>query len=230
MTDRPTADDQPDTDAIGRRIREAALSVDAPPQLRSRLNEARPAAGEGRGQGRAGRRGTRWRGPVAAAGVAAVTALVLLVVGVFGGGGASGPSFDDAAQLALARPTAPAPAAAGDRTTVQVAVGGISFPNYAYAWPRWRAAGTRHDRIDGRDVVTVTYRGPRGDVGYTIVDGKPLDEPAGARHITSGGQRLAIVKRGGTTFVTWRRQGHTCVLASRAPGSEQQLVRFATWA
>ena len=33
----------------------------------------------------------------------------------------------------------------------------------------------------GRDAKTVVYRGPAGDVGYTIVDGKPLAEPGGAR-------------------------------------------------
>jgi hypothetical protein len=39
-----------------------------------------------------------------------------------------------------------------------------------------------------------------------------------------------VVHRGARTLVTWRRGGHTCVLAGRGPGVEQQLVRFATWA
>jgi hypothetical protein len=227
MTEPPAPHDPRDeSDAVGARIREAALSVGAPPQLRARVAEQQQRAGE---RSRSG--GVRRRLPVVAAGLAAAVALVLVVAGLTGGGDASGPSFDDAAQLALARPEAPAPSPSpGDATTVQAEVGGIRFPNYTYAWPRWKAAGTRQDRVGGRGAVTVTYRGPKGDVGYTIVDGAPLAEPAGARHLTAGGVRLAVIRRDGTTLVTWRRGGHTCVLASRAPGVERQLVRFATWA
>jgi hypothetical protein len=113
---------------------------------------------------------------------------------------------------------------------VRAQVDGVAFPNYTYAWPRWRTVGARQDRIDGRDATTVVYRGPLGDVGYTIVAGKPLAEPEGARYVSAGGLRLAVVRRDGATVVTWRRDGHTCVLAGRGPGVERQLVRFATWA
>ncbi|HMJ37620.1 MAG TPA: hypothetical protein VK501_27185 [Baekduia sp.] len=227
MIDPPlTPDQDPDTDAVGRRIRQASLSIDAPPRLRARVTEQRVRAGH-----RSGARGVRWWRPAVAAGLAAAVALVLVVAGLTGGDGGGSPSFDDAAQLALARPNAPAPAVDPANTTrVSAQLGGIDFPNYAYAWPKWRTAGTRQDRVGGREAVTVTYRGPKGDVGYTIVDGKPLDEPAGARHVTVGDVRLAVLQRGATTFVTWRRAGHTCVLASRAPGVEAQLVRFAAWA
>jgi hypothetical protein len=226
MTDRPTHDPDPDTDAVGRRIREAALTIDAPPQLRARVAEQRLRAGRGSSRGVMG-----WRPAAVAAGLGAAVVIVLVVLGLSGGDGAPAPSFDDAAQLALARPNAPAPAPdPGSTATVQAEIGGVRFPNYTYAWPRWRTAGARHDRVDGRDAMTVTYRGPEGDVGYTIVDGGPLDEPAGARQVTAGGLRLAVVRRGGATFVTWRRGGHTCILASRVPGALQQLVRFATWA
>jgi hypothetical protein len=159
------------------------------------------------------------------------SAVVLAIAGLPGGGQTAAPSFDDAARLALARSTAPAPALDPiDTRLVAAHVGGLRFPNYAYAWPQWQTAGARSDHVGGRNAVTVTYRGPRGAVGYTIVDGAPLAEPAGARHVTAAGVRLAIVRRPGTTFVTWRRAGHTCVLATRVPGAEQQLVRFATWA
>jgi hypothetical protein len=76
----------------------------------------------------------------------------------------------------------------------------------------------------------VTYRGPRGDVGYTIVDGAPLPEPGGARHVTANGVRLAVLRKGDATIVTWRRGGHTCVIAGRGKGVEGQLVKFASWA
>ena len=52
-----------------------------------------------------------------------------------GVGGTNGPSVEDAVALALARPTAPAPARdpnAGQLTTAQE--GGIQFPNYSWSW------------------------------------------------------------------------------------------------
>lgn len=223
MPDRPpTTPAEPDPDPVGRRIRAAALRVEAPPALRERLAEQERQAARRRA------RGGRLPAVAAAAGAGlAVLAVIALVVG----GGSSGPSVDDAAALALARPTDPPPALdASDSTRVQAAVGGVAFPNYAYTWPKWRAAGARRDTIDGRAATTVTYRGPRGDVGYTIVDGEPLPEPDGARHVTVDGVRLAVVRRDGATVVTWRRGGHTCVLASRERGAEPQLIRFATWA
>jgi hypothetical protein len=227
MTDRPiTHDEDPHADAVGRRIRAAAQSVDAPPRLRDRLavERAAAAAGEARGARRARRR----LPAVLVAGVAAVAVAVVLLVG---GGGAAAPSFDQAAQLAIAPPSAPAPASdPTDARLVQASVAGVRFPNYSYRWPRWKTVGARRDRLVGRDAVSVTYRGPAGDVGYTIVDGEPLKEPSDARHISAGGLRLGVVHRGARTLVTWIRGGHTCVLAGRGPGVEQQLVRFATWA
>jgi hypothetical protein len=67
-------------------------------------------------------------------------------------------------------------------------------------------------------------------VGYTIVDGAPLPEPGDARTVMAAGTKLKVYKTdGGATVVTWRRDGHTCVLAGRGAGVERQLVRFATW-
>jgi hypothetical protein len=48
--------------------------------------------------------------------------------------------------------------------------------------------------------------------------------------VQAGGLDLSIVRRDGATVVTWERDGHTCVLAGRGAGVEQQLVKFATWA
>lgn len=226
MPDRPTtpAEHDPDAgaDAAGRRIRQAALTVQAPPALRARLAEQ---------ERRAARTPLRrWRIPSALAGAALAA---LAVVALVGGGSThvAAPSFDDAAALALARPSDPAPAPdPADTTRITAQIGGVAFPNYTYRWPVWRTAGLRRERIAGRDAVTVTYRGPLGDVGYTIVAGKPLPEPERARQVTTGGQRLAVVRRGGATVVTWRRGGHTCVLAGRGRDVERQLIRFATWA
>ncbi|HWI71943.1 MAG TPA: hypothetical protein VNT55_08315, partial [Baekduia sp.] len=125
----------------------------------------------------------------------------------------------------------PAPAVdRGDTTLVDARGAGIQFPNYTYAWPKWKTAGQRRDTISGRGATTVTYRGPRGDVGYTIVDGKALPEPGGARHVTANGMRYAVLRQGDATIVTWQRDGHTCVLAGRGDGVERQLLAFAGWA
>jgi hypothetical protein len=205
--------------AIGERIQRLALEVEAPANLRMRLADDHRTA----------ERRRRFAMPaVGGLGLAALAAVVLVLAGV--GGGSSAPSVDDAVALALAPPTAPAPAV--DPANVQLVraqIGGITFPNYTYAWPKWATTGVRRDRISGRDATTVVYHGPRGDVGYTIVDGKPLDRPSGARHVRAGGVDLSVLRRDGVTVVTWERDGHTCVLAGRGAGVEPQLVRFAAW-
>jgi hypothetical protein len=212
-----------DSDAIGRRIHELALEIQAPATLRMRLADGRRAT-QTTGRGR-----RRFALPaLGGLGLAAVAAVVLVLAGV--GGSASAPSLDDAVALALAPPTKPAPAVdPASPQLVTAEVGGVTFPNYSYAWPRWTTKGARSDSVSGRDAITVVYRGPRGDVGYTIVDGKPLKAPDGARHVKAGGLDLAVLHRDGATVVTWQRGGHTCVLAGRGAGVEQQLVQFATW-
>jgi hypothetical protein len=236
MTARSTHPDQPDRDpelsaaeseAIGRRIHALALTVEAPASLRERLAEAQPSR-PSRARARLGR--PRFALPVVAGGLAAVIAVVAVLAGVGGGGGSAAPSVADAAALALARPTAAAPATDAASTQLPAQVGGVAFPNYTYQWPAWKAAGTRHDTLAGRATTTVVYRGPQGDVGYTIVDGKPLAEPDGARTVAAAGVKLKVFKKDGVTVVTWQRGGHTCVLAGRGQGVEPQLVKFATWA
>jgi hypothetical protein len=207
--------------AIGRRIQQLALEVQAPAGLRRRLADGQPTT--------AGRRRRYALPALGGLGLAALAAVVLVLVGV--GGGSSAPSVDDAVALALAPPTAPAPAVnPTNMHVVRAQMGGIAFPNYTYAWPKWTTAGARSDRISGRDATTVIYRGPRGDVGYTIVDGKPLEAPHGARRVRAAGVDLLVLRRDGATVVTWQRDGHTCVLAGRGAGVERQLVRFASWA
>jgi hypothetical protein len=206
--------------AIGRRIQQLALEVEAPANLRMRLADGHRTAGRRR----------RFALPaLGGLGLAALAAVVLVLVGV--GGAPSAPSVDDAVALALAPPTAPAPAIdPANMHLVRAQIGGITFPNYTYAWPKWTTKGARRDRISGRDATTIVYRGPRGDVGYTIVDGKPLDPPNDARHVRAGGVDLSVLRRDdGATVVTWERDGHTCVLAGRGAGVERQLVRFASW-
>lgn len=216
---------EPDTEAVGLAIQAAARTVQAPAPLRARIAEERLRTG-----GRAGARGRRTFRPAALAAGLAVAALALtLALGGLPGAGTPAPSVDGAVALALSRPTAPPPAVDGtNEAALRASVGGVAFPNYRWSLKQWRTTGARDDRLDGRAAKTVVYRGPAGDVGYTIVDGKPLDEPSGARIVNRDGVRLAVLQRDGATVVTWRRGGHTCVLASRKAGADQ-LIRFATW-
>jgi hypothetical protein len=215
---------EPDTEAIGVAIQAAARSVEAPPRLRARIAEERLRGGR-----RAPVRRWAFRPPALAAGLAAVAIAVTFALAGLPGGGAGGPTVDDAVALALSPPTQAAPGVDGtNATALRASVGGVAFPNYGWSWKRWETTGARDDRVDGRAAKTVVYRGPAGDVGYTIVDGKPLHEPGGARIVDRNGLRLAVLRKNGANVVTWRRGGHTCVLASKGTGVAQ-LIRFATW-
>jgi hypothetical protein len=232
--DREPVLSEADSAAFGRRIHEVAQTVDAPATLRARLARAQTTGQASWRPGvllraRTALAGHR-RGPLAALGATGLAA-VLAAVLVFGGGGAGAPSVDEAAALALAPANGAAPAVSGrDDLKLGARVDDVAFPNYAYRWPAWHAAGARQDTISGRDATTVVYRGPAGDVGYTIVAGDALPEPTGGRRVQAGGQTLRVLQRDGATVVTWRRGGHTCILAARGRGVEQQLVKFATWA
>jgi hypothetical protein len=207
-----------DSDRIGAAISTAAQTVRAPVGLRERIEE------EGR-SAQAPRRAGLGRLLVPAAGVAAVAAAALAVL-LLGGGS---PTIAETAAAALRAPTEPAPATdPADDQLVQASIGGIQFPNYTWWEKDWRTVGARRDELSGRDSLTLTYRGRDGRIGYTIVDGEPLEVPSGARRIEAKGKRLAAFRRDGATILTWRQNGHTCVLASRELGV-RQLVAFATW-
>ncbi|WP_445150408.1 hypothetical protein [Baekduia sp. Peel2402] len=213
--------DRPEHEAFAEQIRALTGAIEAPPSLREGIEEQR------RGTRSRVPRGRRWIAlPIGGLVAAAAVAVALLV-----GGGAAGPTVDEAAALALQQPNLPAPKI--DTTNihlVKVKIDDLQFPNYGYEWSRWKAIGHRIGTVAGRDAKTVTYRGPLGDVGYAIVAGDPLPEPKDARYVTAGGQRFAVVRHGDAVVVTWRRGGHTCVLAGRGPGMEERLVSFAAWA
>jgi hypothetical protein len=111
---------------------------------------------------------------------------------------------------------------------VRAEIGGVRFPNYTWYAKRWRTVGARKDELSGRDALTLVYRDGGRRVGYTIVDGEPLELPAGARRVSRKGKDLAVLRRGGALVLTWRQGGHTCVLASRELDLDE-LAAFATW-
>jgi hypothetical protein len=194
-----------------------ALDVAAPVALRSEVaQQLREAA-------RPRRRWLRIRLVLPTAATVAVAAVIAIVL--LAGGGASAPSLQQTVHLTLAAAVSPAPAEHGTQA-LDISASGIRFPY----WQRtvgWRALGARTDRLGGRTVVTVFYRSRTGSrVGYAIVGGAPLPIGAG-RVVTRGGVPYRLVREGATDLVTWRRAGHTCVIAGHGVGPET-LLRLAT--
>ncbi len=209
MTDH----DRHGSEQIGAAITAAAATVDAPDRLRERI-----AAPRGRPPFRA---------------LAAVTLCVGIALGVVVGLLAL-PADDEPPAIAAAvdsalRPPMAAPPGAdpSDERFISARVGAVRFPNYAYD-SGWTVAGTRRDPLDGRRVLTVVYRGRGHRIGYAVVDGAPLAEPAGARQLSSDGRRFAVLRHDGATVVTWRQGGHTCIVASRS-APLKALLTMATW-
>lgn len=168
------------------------------------------------------RRARRTPATVLAGAAVAAVAAVIVVILVARSGGAGAPTLPETARLALAAATLPAPAADPSHPgLLTVSVDGLAFPDWARA-ADWGATGARSDALGGRRIVTVFYTWPAhgataaaGRVGYAIVSGAPLSVPAG-RRVTSDGVRFVLMRQGGAELVTWRRDGHTCVLASRS--------------
>jgi hypothetical protein len=198
--------------------------VVAPASLRAAVS----GLTEGRDGGRSGaRRRMPWAVPrlvvPAAVALACVTAAIVILTG-----GAGAPTVRQTAHVALAAAVTGPPAAdASDHERLAVRQSGIPFPSYAGS-RTWRASGTRTDTLSGRRVTTVFYTSAGGArVGYAIVSGAALTPPAG-RVVTGGGIRYVIAPADGGRgrLITWRRAGHTCVIAGRGV-STATLLRLA---
>jgi hypothetical protein len=168
----------------------------------------------------------RWAlgGSLAGAVAAAVVAIVVAT-----GGGVAEPTVAKAAQLALRAPTAGAPAV--DRAhpgLLERSVGGVAYPSWQDKFP-WKASGVREDKLDGQRAVTVFYDDPSGTrIGYTILAGKPVDEPSG-QSFRHGPERYVLLQQGARKIVTWRRGGHTCVLSAPRTVPSERLLALASW-
>jgi hypothetical protein len=109
-----------------------------------------------------------------------------------------------------------------------VAVEGIPYPT----WTRigLHAVGERSDVLSGHAIHTVVYAGASGArVGYAIASGEALPLPAG-RVVRRHGVPIRVLRVDGAAVVTWRADGHTCILASRgeAPARLVRLVSYVT--
>jgi len=207
------------TDEIGAAIRAAAERVSAPADLRMRVDAAQAAPAP---------RVRRRRFALAGMAGATVGAAALAVVLALPGGSPGGPSVADAALIALRPAAAPAPAIDAARPyLLRRSVDGIPFPRWHEHFA-WRATGQRMDRLDGHAVTTVFYaRGPVR-IGYAILDLPALSMPKGASSVVRGATRFSVLRSHGATVVTWRRAGHTCVLAGRGADA-RSLLALASW-
>lgn len=198
-------------------VRTAAGAVRAPAQLRERI------AAEG---ARARRPAARRRVALGGSLAVGLAILVLALVLVLPGGSPGGPSVSQAAALGARGPTAPAPPARpGHAALLARDVDEIYFPTWRGLG--WQATGERVDRLDGRLLDTVYYRSGGWTIAYTIVAGPALAQPARPWLTVQAGTELRRLGRSGRSIVTWRRDGHTCIL-SGTRASERALLGLAT--
>jgi hypothetical protein len=163
-------------------------------------------------------RGLRgWRAAITGVVAALVVALVVVLVLLGGGSSSSGPSIVNAAQLAYAPATGPAPPARSARF-LDLSYGGVTFPNYERPFGVL-PSGERFDRLGGRPALTVFYRLKNGTrLSYTVFSGKAVPRPSEARAVLYDGVRLHVFLTGSRlAVVTLVRFGRTCVLAAATP-------------
>lgn len=159
----------------------------------------------------------------AGAGATAAAAAVAIAIVLSGGG----PGIDDVISAAAGSPSAAIAPFPAQSKLLNEQVEGVRFPNYAGKFG-WKAAGARTDEIDGRKTRTVYYAKGGRTVAYTIVAGKALPEPDDARPAVREGARLLALNSDGKTVITWRRQGHTCVLSGKGVATGE-LLTLAGW-
>jgi anti-sigma factor RsiW len=214
---------------------QATAEIAAPASLRASVAELSDATTrrrgryEGRQQGAAERRRrATWR-PRASVGLVALAAVLVAVVSV-ALHGRTAPTVGSTARLALAPATGRAPAvSASDHDVLAVRPVGASqipFPSYVRL-AAWQATGVRRDTLSGRHVTTVFYSVAGTRVGYSIVSGPALSMPHGSTVRGPTGVRYVFVSSEGAQIVTWRRDGHTCVIAGRSVARSTLLALAA---
>jgi hypothetical protein len=193
----------------------------------ARTGDVGAGAGDVGARAGAARPVARPRGPMLGFAVATAGVIALAVIAILPSRAA--PSVTSVATLAARGPIAPPPLVdPGRLDTLRSQVDGVRYPDWEEAFG-FRSSGARTDRVDGRTTMTVYYaKAAQATVGYTIVSGRALPEPAGSVTQVSFGTRFVGLTRGGRSIVTWRRAGHTCVIsASGAP--LPTLLRLAEW-
>ena len=205
-------------------VTSAAESTGAPLALRARVEEMGAARGRHKGEQRSGIRtrlgGLRWPAAGLAAGAIAATLAVVMVIG-------GGPGIEDVAAAATRAPTAKVAPVPADSKVLKERVADVRFPNFAGKFG-WKAVGTRTDEIEGRATRTVFYEKGGKRIAYTVVSGAALKQPDAATRATVEGTVVRALRAEGMEVVTWRRRGHTCVLASKDV-PRKELITLAGW-
>ncbi len=171
-----------------------------------------------------GRRVTPRR-PRFAAALALAAIAATLLASLAGGGSAL--TLRTAVALTLRPATAPAPAQ-DLRHPAELAadVEGVAFPYWDDRFG-WRSTGTRTDSVDGRTVRTVFYARGHQWIGYAIVSGGAPRVSGGVAR-TREGTVYRFLAEDGVSVVTWRRDGHLCVVSGHGV-SDAALMALASW-
>ena len=226
MADR---NDIPMTDEELARAREgqalvaaAVADVQAPPSLRESIERNRERAA-------ARARAPFWRRHRLGLAAASAAAAALVVVAVARQTeGNPEPSLTKVYSAVRLNPTKSAPRPAGG-TPPQLAarVGNLVFPDWEASFG-WKAVGRRDDTLSGRPVTTVYYRNREGArLGYAVVSGDTLDAAPPGRLVTRKGKSYHVASVRGRTIVTWKQQGHTCVIQAPSRVPRARLVELA---
>ncbi|HUB77062.1 MAG TPA: hypothetical protein VL977_08390 [Solirubrobacteraceae bacterium] len=165
---------------------------------------------------------------LAGAGALLLAVAVALAVGLSGGSG-GGLTAGQATALTLLPATAGAPAEneASKGTQLEASVEGTAFPYWEEHFG-WRSTGSRVDRVGGRTVRTVFYGNGRGQrIGYAIVSGAAAPASGGST-TWRGPTAYRVSSRGDVNVVTWKRNGHLCIVAGRGV-STGTLLALASW-
>jgi hypothetical protein len=163
----------------------------------------------------------------ALAGLAATAALALLMV-LLPLGPPQAPPVTEVAALAERGVGAPAPAPdPRHRGHLAEHTDGVPYPDWTDAFG-WRAHGARADELAGRRAETVFYEHDGHVIGYTIIEGDPLEPPRDARRVVRNGREIHAWKDGARDVVTFQRDGRTCVLSGDVLARET-LIALAAW-
>ena len=223
--DTPLTDEELELARRGQALISAAVAdVHAPQSLREAVERDRERAA------RAARAPFWRRHSQRLAAAAGATAALAAVAVALDSGTQSSTELSQANVQAAARldPTGPAPAPIGGMPpVVDVNVGAHDFPDWTTKFG-WKATGRRQDELSGRTVTTVYYRNPKGArLGYAIVHGAPLGDPAPGRRLTRDGKSYNVARTDRRTTVTWIERGHTCVIVAPSTVPERKLVDLA---
>jgi hypothetical protein len=220
MTDSPRPRDESELVELIR-----SIDVTAPPRLHDRV-EALVAGRERTARGGVAIAGLRLRLGAAATALAAAAAGLTIALS---GSGSAALSLAQASAATLRPATMAAPhESRSEDGTLTAAVDGVPFPYWQDHF-HWRSTGSRSDELAGRRTLTVFYSDSRGDsVGYSILAGTaPRLHDQGQVH-WRGGSPYSLGRAGGAEVVTWKRDGHLCVIAGYGV-SGAQLLALASW-